>query len=422
MTGPAKDGFVETLRREIARWVADGLISTEQAGRIMARYMGSHAPQPATAAKPRDDSQASGSQTSLPSKLIITLSILGAVLVGVGVILFMASNWAAIPRWGRLAILLSFMAACYGAGYYMRYESGGYPRVGASVILLGSIVFGANIYLIAQMFHISTHYPNGMLMWGLGVLPVAYSLNLRPPLFMSLLLLVIWTGMEASFHFRGGGSEIVYVMIYFMLGIVLMAIGHLHDASSFLRGMAWPYYFFGLFLTLCAGYVMTFDVLDENLGSPALIAFYSGLALVFVSSGAASISMDKSGQRVMRSIELGILAFLMIMAFALSMYFPDGVSRVSGTFDRVIASVIYFMLIIGAVVAGYIGRRAVYVNLGLLFFVLFVIGRYFDVFYRLMPRSLFFIAGGLLLIGGSIVLERQRRRIIGKFESGAVEQ
>ena len=38
---------------------------------------------------------------------------------------------------------------------------------------------------------------------------------------------------------------------------------------------------------------------------------------------------------------------------------------------------------------------------------------YFDYFWSLMSRSLFFMAGGALLFAGGFLLERQRRRLIG---------
>jgi uncharacterized membrane protein len=52
------------------------------------------------------------------------------------------------------------------------------------------------------------------------------------------------------------------------------------------------------------------------------------------------------------------------------------------------------------------------VNLGLFSFVVFVLTRYFDLFFSAMNRSLFFIFGGVLLLAGGYFLERNRRRWI----------
>jgi len=41
-------------------------------------------------------------------------------------------------------------------------------------LLLGVILFGSNIMLIAQIYHIDSHFPNGVLMWSLGALLAAW--------------------------------------------------------------------------------------------------------------------------------------------------------------------------------------------------------------------------------------------------------
>ena len=71
------------------------------------------------------------------------------------------------------------------------------------------------------------------------------------------------------------------------------------------------------------------------------------------------------------------------------------------------------------IILGYLRRNRAYINLGLVFFVLEVIARYFDFFWKLMPRSLFFIGGGLLLMVGGIVLEKKRRAVLASFNTEA---
>ena len=41
----------------------------------------------------------------------------------------------------------------------------------------------------------------------------------------------------------------------------------------------------------------------------------------------------------------------------------------------------------------------------------FVLTKYFDLFWDLMDRSLFFIVGGLILVFGGIALEKKRKEI-----------
>src|SRR5512143_2414412 len=154
-------GFARKLRDEIEIWEQEGMVSPILKEQILARYQ----------------MKARVGDPAATGRLITTLSVLGAVLAGVGVILFIAANWSAIPLWGKLAVIFIPMTACYVLGYLLRYERGDFPRVGAGFILLGALVFGAGIFLIAQIYHLSVHFANGPLVWGLGVLPLAYLLR-----------------------------------------------------------------------------------------------------------------------------------------------------------------------------------------------------------------------------------------------------
>jgi len=186
--GEIEPAFYKKLLKEMESWQAEGLLTPDQKERILARYR--HI---------EEIEQKAG-----PGKLVTTISILGAVLVGVGVLLLIASNWSEIPRWGKLGIIFGGMLTSYSLGYVMRYERKNYPKVGASLILLGSIIFGAGIFLIAQIYNVTVHYPNGPLMWGLGILPLAYLLRFKSILMLALLALYLWLGMELSFHISHG--------------------------------------------------------------------------------------------------------------------------------------------------------------------------------------------------------------------------
>lgn len=96
--------FVRKLERETAAWQEEGIIDAGQRGRIMARYR-----------RLREVEEKAG-----PGRLVTVISVLGSILVGVGILLFISSNWSEIPRWGKLAIIFSAMLGSYGVGYRLR--------------------------------------------------------------------------------------------------------------------------------------------------------------------------------------------------------------------------------------------------------------------------------------------------------------
>jgi uncharacterized membrane protein len=79
------------------------------------------------------------------------------------------------------------------------------------------------------------------------------------------------------------------------------------------------------------------------------------------------------------------------------------------------SNIVFAAAIIGTIVLGYMKRYTPYINIGLLFLVLDVIARYFDFFWKLLPRSVFFIVGGLILLLGGVFLEKKRRKVLASF-------
>ena len=152
--------------------VDQGLISREQAEAILDSY-GAH---PAIA---RVD-QARG-------RLISILAVLGAILVGIGVILFLAANWDAILRPIRLALVMACVPAAYALAYWLRYVKG-YERVGAAFILLATVIYGAAIHLVAQIYNFPLYDPTLFTYWFAGVVPIAYLTRSQPTVFLSIVL------------------------------------------------------------------------------------------------------------------------------------------------------------------------------------------------------------------------------------------
>jgi uncharacterized membrane protein len=405
--------FIHTLETEAGTWLEEGIIEPEQKDRILGRYAGIQAAE----------------DKAGPTRLITTISVLGSILVGIGVLLFVASNWSRIPNAGRLAIIFISLLACYGTGFFLRYEHRNFPRAGAGLILLGSFIFGAGIFLIAQMYHISVHYPNGPLLWGLAVLPLAYLLGLNSLLSLALVDLLIWLGMEATFSlsfFSAYGNITVFIALFLLAGITLWASGLMHRGFPSLKHLSGPYLGTGLFLTLACGYVLTFEFMQWHFGAPALTSFYYGFTVLFVASLALFIVKGEKGKTWIAETVFLAALFLIVLLFCFTSkgFLDTSPEAYSAEYTRrnqdysllrLAFNLLYALQILGVIVLGYLRRNRAYINLGLVFFVLEVIARYFDFFWKLMPRSLFFIGGGLLLMVGGIVLEKKRRTVLASF-------
>lgn len=409
--------FLNKLRVEIESWVEKGLVNPEQRDKIISHY-----------------STVSEVRTKAGSgKLISVVSVLGSILVGLGMILFVASNWHVIPKIGKLAILFSAMLSTYSAGYFMRYVRQNYAKVGASLIFLGTIVFGANIYLIAQIFNISVHYPNGELLWVIGTLPLAYVLRFRTILTLALINLLVWMGMESSFWLRSVqlySSFAAYIPLYLMAGLTLIAIGLAHRSLQRFAVYHGPYLWFGIFVTMSCWFIFTFrDFFGSDFSAPSLALFYGGMLIVFICSLAVAFLSDRKNREKWFAAEAASLVFMVAVILLLAFNNPaiDETAKAAGryygsatktdviTLLSLVSNILFAAAIIGMIVLGFVRKTAFYINVGLFFFVLDVIARYFDLFWKMLPRSLFFMAGGLMLIFGSLLLERKRKRVLASF-------
>jgi uncharacterized membrane protein len=165
----------EWVRGEIAKWTTEGLISGSQAEVLTSRY-------PVTG-------------TGLPWGTII-FSSLGAVIVGLGAILLLAYNWDEIPKTGKLTIILAAVAGVHAVGLKLFLGDGRYRALGEGISLLGSMLFGAGIFLVAQIYHIDEHFPNAFLIWGVGGLVLGAVLPSIPQSILAVVLLTVWGGME----------------------------------------------------------------------------------------------------------------------------------------------------------------------------------------------------------------------------------
>lgn len=401
--GKDQDHFVDTLAREAQAWERDGLISADQRMHILERY----------AWQRRIEARAGS------SRLIATITILGSILIGVGVLLFIAANWAAIPKAVKLLMIFGILIGTYGTGYFLRFGKGSYPKLGAALIFLGTIMFGAAIFLIAQIYHISAHYPNGVLIWGVGILPLVYVLRFRSVLILTLAVLCLWFDMELTYHMDLGEhmSILALVMINLLAGLLLWMLGLAHAARESYKELAGPYLVFGMIITLAAGFVFTFELPRHiSLAAPQLMPYFYGASVL----GLASLILFTAAPEKERGWvpESTLLLIGMATVFGLVRFFPGPYQFVDDGAKLaflVAANSIFLAVVIGIVLLGYVRKRPAYINIGLVFFVVFVCARYFDFFWKFLPRSIFFIVGGCILLAGGAAMERKRRMIMAEF-------
>ncbi|MEN9266471.1 MAG: DUF2157 domain-containing protein, partial [Thermostichales cyanobacterium BF4_bins_65] len=165
------DRFRRDLAAALDLWVSEGLITPEQRQRLRDYYQVDQLTQ-----------QAGGT-------FALVLFILGGILIGLGVISFVAANWQGIPRGVRALGALGLMVGLQGAGY--RLWRGSRARLGTALLVMGELTLGASIGLMAQWFQVSGPVAGLLGYWGLGVVAVAYGIRHTPSGILGLGLLLL---------------------------------------------------------------------------------------------------------------------------------------------------------------------------------------------------------------------------------------
>ncbi len=123
----------------------------------------------------------------------VAFAVLGALLVGGGIILLFAHNWEHFSRTTRA--VLSFCPLLAGGALSVASLRRDSPALREGAGLFHAIAVGACIALIGQTYHLPGDRPAFLLTWALLVLPLVFLLPSTGALLVYLALVCSWGGV-----------------------------------------------------------------------------------------------------------------------------------------------------------------------------------------------------------------------------------
>jgi hypothetical protein len=218
----------------LERWLHAGLIDGELAGRIETFEA--------------ERAETAASKLRWPAILAIAF---GALMVGAGVLLFVAAHWDRMSPTMRFLAVLSKVALFHIAGAYFTERM---PKLSMALHAIGTLALGAGIFLAGQIFNLQEHWPGGVMLWALGAW-IGYVL-LRDWIQGSLaaLLTPFWLAGEWSEATRRGwsmadGAERVLAVGFLLLAMTYLTCRHDSEDNLLRKSLAW---IGGLALIPCA--------------------------------------------------------------------------------------------------------------------------------------------------------------------------
>lgn len=402
--------FEARMRREIEAWRSDGLISDETSRALLARVE-----------SPEIERRSFGL-----NRISGILAVMGAVLVGLGVIGLVAVNWNEISDAAKLAFMLAAMSAAYAAGWFLTMRDE-YPRVGGALLLLGAVLFGATIHLVAQSFNVSLNHPNLVAAWFLGVLPPTYVARSRPLVVLTIVLFYSALGFRAQEWFGPGYDT----PIPFFLGLAvfvaasafLFTAGRFHarfeSHQRFVRAYEiWGFAVAGAGTFIVGSIILWRESFDgAPVAGPTAASLEYWLLLAGFSASAVlgmllkprllpRASADETRDRLELAAALamvGIAVLVLVSALA------------AISWAWVVFNLFLLAAVIAMVAAGVRLNRGYLVNIAIVLFGLTALTRYFEIaiMFEIFDQAWAYIFAGVLLIAMAAGLERLRKRLLG---------
>jgi uncharacterized membrane protein len=397
------------MRQEGQKWVEEKIITSDQLDLIVARY---------------PDSKVKKSTGILP--------VLASILIAIGILSFIASNWGEISPLARLGLLIVIMISFYLVGD--KHLKKGNETLGTSLNLLGITAFGASIILLGQTFHLTASDARLFVFWSLPA--IFYLFRDRHKLYF-LLLAVLTIGGQlysmgefnsfsyllfAIFLITVGGFVYLYprtletwlftiglsvqalllvitedlnLLWFFLFGFALYTAGKWVHKSLFkqsfkrmgsLIGFSFAY---GLYFTLTNDFLSDFEFPNAAFYLPAIIVIFA-LAI-----------LEKRKESILPSWEF----IIFIPYFYLA--------KVT---DPLLTGLLYLVVMFaysGFMLAeGYKNENRSQINVGIVLFLLVCLMGYFNLAWDFMPKSVFFLIGGILLFILNGFLQRKKKQIL----------
>jgi Predicted membrane protein (DUF2157) len=362
----------------LERWVEAGLIDPPAAERIRAWERssgGTPAPTPTSGLR-------------WPVRLALGL---GGLLIGAGILLFVAAHWDALSPGQRFGLVLATVAGLHlvGAAADARW-----PALGATLHACGTVALGGGIFLSGQIFNLQEHWPGGLLLWAIGALLGWLLLRDWPQAMLVALLTPAWLAGEWSVATERQHGEGVLTA-----GLLLLALVYLGARADSARA--------------------------ENPVRRALV-WIGGIAVIPTAFMVAATSHAWQGfgnlpaPRLVAAavVALGAplgLAWLLHRSIApafLGLAAWTALGPILASQRGVVPYIWAAGLGLGLIGWGVLERRAERINLGVAGFALTVLLFYFSSVMDRLGRSASLVGLGLLFLGGGWALERTRRRLV----------
>lgn len=96
---------------------------------------------------------------------VLVALVFGGLMLGAGVLLFVAAHWDSLSPSERFALVLAMVAIFHAGGAWASRSSEG---LAVALHGIGTAALGAGIFLAGQIFNLAGNWPAGVMLWAAG--------------------------------------------------------------------------------------------------------------------------------------------------------------------------------------------------------------------------------------------------------------
>ena len=354
---------------------------------------------------------------------------LGALVLGLGIILIIASNWALFNDGAKFVSFLILLIGSHAAGFLLSKRD--YPRLSSALHFLGAGLFLAGIGLIAQIFHLRSSAGTSYLIWAVAIAPLAFTLRNGAIALLTIFAFYMW-GVTYIGHISSWSQEGLIIMLFsstvafstLMGGMVLRTKGS--DMAGYLTFPA----------AICViGWLYALGFTHEW-GSYALRGGLDNTALLLLpisvlAAGAACWLwlFNEDRQNRQRRLLLLALSSFVVTLILLTIMVTSGAGDdyikqwkfgwtkklyIFPLFVSISAWVSYFAITFWGAIYGALNHRKGLLNGSVLLIGIGIFTRFIELIGSMMDTGLAFVICGMFLLLIGFKLEKWRKNLIAK--------
>lgn len=433
---------IDWLKRELSFLEQDNILTTEETERIKNYYA--------------TQTTCTGGATWA----ITAFSIIGALLIGGGIILLFAHNWDELSRNTRAFI--SFLPLLLGTALsFAALLRNGKTALREAAGLFHTLAIGSSIALIGQTYHLPSDVPAFLLIWALLAVPLIFLLSSTGAYLLYLALITAWTGpaqneyrqaigywpllIPALFYLRqrlhqDRHAPASLLALYGLLFSITIALGIVFERTLpglwtvayaalltgfYLIGITYykneegwsnPFKLFGLISIPVLAYIFTWTHFWTDIGWHHCrtdwkhqqwgIWIDGGITLTLI--GGWAVAAVKAFRK--NSVETTLLSLFPLLAAVCFLIGSE--TKTANIANALIFNVYFLALGILFIVLGCRSLNLRQLNGGMFLLSLLIITRFFDEEFGFLARGIAFIVLGACFLAANLIISRKKKEVV----------